>query len=742
VANEADEERIPPSAASHDAELILGAHRRVEDELAHTREALRVSEERLRAIFQQAAVGIAVVSLDGYFVEVNPRFSDLLGYSPDELRRLTFVDVTHDDDLAITVESVRQLRSGAISDYSIEKRFVREDGTAIWALTAVTLIKDETGQPLSFLGVIEDITARKHAEAALHDETRMLELLNHTARMLSATLDTEALIQAVTDAATEISGAAFGAYVIHTPDDAEASFRLHAVSGAPPEGLAAFVVPRVTALSERGFHGAAAVRSGDVLTEAREELAARPDGALTGKVRSCLVVPVRSRADRVIGAMVLGHPAPHRFTERSERLGAGVAAQARMALDNARLHEAAQQSADEREDLLESERAARNAAERLSEMKDEFLATLSHELRTPLNAILGWAHVLRSGTIDESDLQKGLDTIERNARAQTQLIGDLLDMSRIASGKVRLELQTIQPVSFIEAALEAVRPAADAKGVRLETVLEDSRPITGDPGRLQQVIWNLLSNAIKFTPKGGTVQVRLRRVNTHIEVSVADTGIGIKEELIPHLFERFRQADASTTRQYGGLGLGLSIVRSLVELHGGCVSVKSPGEGLGTTITVLLPLTVTPPGTGERTPPRTRPSSLSRFATMDLGGLTVLVVDDQPDALDLIRRVLEACDARVLTCGTAAEALRLVAAERPDVLVSDIGMPGTDGFDLLRRVRALGAEKGGLLPAIALTAFARAEDRIRTLRSGFQVHVTKPVDPSELVATVASVAGR
>jgi signal transduction histidine kinase/ActR/RegA family two-component response regulator len=463
-------------------------------------------------------------------------------------------------------------------------------------------------------------------------------------------------------------------------------------------------------------------------------------------VRSYLAVPVRSRSTEVIGGLFFGHSQTGVFTERSERLIVGVAAQAGVAIDNARLFESARQAAEERKILLDSERAARSTAERLSDIKDEFLATLSHELRTPLNAILGWSKLLRTRPRDETDYRKGLETIERNARIQTQLIEDLLDMSRITSGKLRLDVQSVHPASFIEAALETVKPAADAKGVRLEPLLDPAAgPVSGDPGRLQQVIWNLLSNAIKFTPRDGKVQVLLERVNSHIEISIADTGIGIKPEFLPHLFERFRQGDPSTTRQFGGLGIGLSIVKNLVELHGGTVLARSKGEGHGTTVTVHLPLAVvqrrSTPRDGQQQP-RT-PTSVSPPAdAAELAGLRVLVVDDQSDARDLIRRVLEDCAATVITAATAEEALELIEAERPHILISDIGMPESDGFELLRRVRTLPANRGGRIPAIALTAFARSEDRTRALRAGFVVHVSKPVDPSELVATVASVAGR
>jgi PAS domain S-box-containing protein len=709
-------------------------------------ESLRENEERLRAIFNQAAVGIAVTSLDGRFLDTNQRFTDILGYGEEELRQLTFFDITHPDDRPDTAISVRQLLAGFIPDYSLEKRYVRRDGTLVWSLSTVTLLKDQAGAPQRFIGVIEDISARKRAEEALREESRTLELLNETGRSLASELDLNAVARAVTDAATELSGAQCGAFFYNTPDEQGDAFVLHTVAGLP---RAAFELPGAapaTVLFGAAFRGQTSMRCDDVLNAAPDEAARYQLGLPQAfPVRSCLAVPVRSRSGAIIGGLFFGHAEPAIFTERVQQLIVGMAAQAGIAIDNARLYEAAQQAADERKSLLESERAARAAAERMSDMKDEFLATLSHELRTPLNAILGWSQVLRSGAKVAADYVKGLETIERNARVQTQLIEDLLDMSRITSGKLRLDIQPLRPVTFIEAAMETVRHAAEANAIRLEKILDPSAgPISGDPGRLQQVIWNLLSNAIKFTPKHGRIQVVLERVNSHIEISVSDSGIGIKPEFIPHLFERFRQGDASTTRKYGGLGLGLSIVKNLVELHGGIVRVKSPGPGLGTTVTVHLPLTAVHRGAdaGERQHPTSPSANATRFIPAELAGLKVLVVDDQPDARDLIRRVLEECAAEVITAGTAAEAVLLVAAHRPDVLITDIGMPDADGFELLKQVRALGPDRGGRVHAIALTAFARSEDRTRALRAGFQVHVAKPVDPSELVATVASVAGR
>jgi len=395
--------------------------------------------------------------------------------------------------------------------------------------------------------------------------------------------------------------------------------------------------------------------------------------------------------------------------------------------------------------LYESERRARAEAERQSELKDQFLATLSHELRTPLGAILGWAQVMASRPMDPEDLARAVQVIERNARAQTRLIEDLLDMSRITSGKVRLDIQPLFPAALIEAALETVRPAAEAKGVRIESMLDPKAgPVSGDPSRVQQIVWNLLSNALKFTPRGGKIQVRLQRVNSHIEFSVADTGIGIRADFLPHVFDRFRQADGSTTRGHGGLGIGLSIARHLVELHGGTLRAASLGEGCGATFTVDLPLTVL--HASEPHEERSHPASSSedkRPAAVlpDLSGLFVLAVDDHPDARDLIRRVLEDCGARVATAGGVAEAVAAVSRERPHVIVSDIGMPGADGFDLLKGVRGLGSDAAAI-PAIALTAFARAEDRMKVLRAGFRMHVAKPVEAAELCVAVASAAGR
>jgi len=389
--------------------------------------------------------------------------------------------------------------------------------------------------------------------------------------------------------------------------------------------------------------------------------------------------------------------------------------------------------------------AAYRQAEESSRLKEEFLATISHELRTPLSAILGWARMLRLGQLSKENAAKALDTIERNARAQAQLIDDLLDVSRIVTGKLRMDVRPSDPSSFIDAAVDAVRPAAEAKGVRMQKVMDTGLiSIPGDPVRLQQVIWNLLSNAIKFTPRGGRVQIRSERVNSHLEIVVSDTGQGISPDFLPHVFDRFRQADQKTSRQHGGMGLGLAIVRHLVELHGGNVSAASDGEGKGSTFIVRLPISpiYKVDSTGARVHPAARDLLPANEATERLDGLRILVVDDEPDTRDLLKQGLENCGANVRLAASAAEAVDSIVAEIPDMLISDIGMPGIDGYDLIRQIRGLPADAGGKIPAVALTAYTRVEDRLQALRAGYDMHVPKPVELAELVAVAASVVRR
>jgi signal transduction histidine kinase/ActR/RegA family two-component response regulator len=400
-----------------------------------------------------------------------------------------------------------------------------------------------------------------------------------------------------------------------------------------------------------------------------------------------------------------------------------------------------QQSHDQRAQLLESEQAARSEAERASRLKDEFVATLSHELRTPLSAILGWAHILREPAIEPDQIRAGVEVIERNARAQAQIIEDLLDMSRIIAGQIRLDVQQVDLADVVESALGTVRPAAEAKGIRLHTIIDPKiGAVRGDPQRLQQIVWNLLSNAIKFTPKDGRVEVSIARVNSHVEIAVADTGQGIRPEFLPHVFDRFRQADGSTTRRHSGLGLGLSIVKQLVELHGGTIRAKSAGADQGATFTVELPRMPVHAEESERAHPQTPAPVSFAHEPMSLTGLRVLVVDDEPDAREIVRRLLAGHGAVPECAASAIEALAAFRKMRPDVIISDIGMPEKDGYELIKDIREMEKSLGGTTPAVALTAFARSADRTRAMLAGYQMHLAKPVEPAELIATVASVS--
>jgi CheY-like chemotaxis protein len=389
--------------------------------------------------------------------------------------------------------------------------------------------------------------------------------------------------------------------------------------------------------------------------------------------------------------------------------------------------------------LLERERAARFDAEALNRSKDQFLATLSHELRTPINAIYGWARMLEAGRLDPAAVARATQGILRGARAQVQLIEDLFDVSRVITGKMHLAVRPLVLSEVLEASLDTVRPAALAKGIRVDVILDPRVGlILGDPDRLQQVVWNLLSNAVKFTPQGGRVQLALKRGDSQIEIVVSDTGEGIAPEDLPHLFERFRQLDTGSTRRYAGLGIGLALVRHLVELHGGTVAATSPGVGLGATFSVKLPVSLPAPAEDPAEPPpdqeKLRPASLR--------DLRVLVVDDDLDGRELAALLLVNAGADVRTAGSAADAMSALEEWWPDVLVTDLEMPQEDGFSLLKRARRLAMLRSRRLAALALTAYGRSEDRLRVLAGGFNLHLAKPADPTELLLAVASLAGR
>ena len=664
-------------------------------------------------------------------IEWNDRLKSFFWLPPDtEINQDIFHRVIHPDDR----ERVQRALNLAVEHgtlYDNEYRLLGPEGQLRWIRGIGKSFHDKDGKPVRYGGISIDVTMRKQAEDELRaSEARFRQLADSMPQIVWA---------ATPDGTLDYSNHRWFEYI----DQPEASVR--------PDAWAEYVHP--DDLAGAGLAWAAALKDGSPY--ATEFRGRRADGAYRWfLVRALPIRDAGGNISRWYGTCTDIH-------------------------DQKELQR-------EKEDLLNSERAARSEAERASQTKDEFLSTLSHELRTPLNAILGWVQVLRSPgpasgadepAAPDPELEMGLATIERNARSQAQIIDDLLDMSRIISGKVRLDVQRVDLAPVVQAAIDTMLPAAGAKGIRLQVVLDPiARPVSGDPNRLQQVFWNILRNAIKFTPRGGRVQILLQRINSHLEVVFSDSGEGIPPAFLPHVFDRFRQADATSTRRHGGLGLGLAIVKQLVELHGGSVRATSAGAGLGASFAVSLPLTVAVdapysastgpfgalaasadqaegPGTQDfeerRHPQATGFNKMKGDALgVDLRGLRVLVVDDEADARALLKRLLEERGAEVLVGGSAREAYELAATERPDVLVSDIGMPEQDGYTLIRRIRKAeasstqGQTPRRKLPAVALTAYARTEDRMKAVLAGFQMHVAKPVEAAELLAMVASLAGR
>ena len=729
---------------------IIGASKIARDitDQRQSRRALEEASERFKLALSAARLGDWSWDPETDITTMSETAARIFGIPPGPVMTWTEMrDLLHEDDREHARRAVDEALASH-SDYDVEYRIRRpNDHSEVWVAAKGRGIYGGNGSVLGMLGFVQDISVRKSNEETLREQADALSTLNEIGKTISAELDLHNTVQAVTDAATELTGARFGSFFYNILNEEGASYMLYTLAGVPREAFAHFPMPRATDLFGPTFRGEGVVRIDDVKLDPRygknSPYFGMPEGHLP--VTSYLAVPVISRSGEVLGGLFFGHPEPAVFTERDELIVSGLASQAAVAMDNARLYEAAKKARAEAERAAaESERLYKQAEES-SRLKEEFLATISHELRTPLSAILGWTRMLRLGQLTPENATKALDTIERNARAQAQLVDDLLDVSRIITGKLRMDVRPADPNSFIDAAVESVRPAAEAKGVRMQKVV-DTGPISipGDPVRLQQVVWNLLSNAIKFTPRGGRVQIRSERVNSHLEIVVSDTGQGIPADFLPHVFDRFRQADQKTSRQHGGMGLGLAIVRHLVEMHGGTVRAKSEGEGKGATFTVMLPITplYQVDSSGGRVHPGARDLMPPDEAPDRLDGLRILVVDDEADTRELLRQGLEYCGATVKVVGTAAETIDALLSSVPDILISDIGMPGTDGYDLIRQVRALPPDRGAKVPAIALTAYTRIEDRLQALRAGYDMHVPKPVELAELCAVAASVARR
>jgi PAS domain S-box-containing protein len=723
----ADEYLVKPFGAR---ELLasVGSQLRLARLRGESQRAVRSVEAYLAAIVDSADDAILSKNLDGIIQSCNRAAERLFGYAAEEMigrpvRMLIPPERQKEED-----EILARLRRGETVDH-FETVRVTKDGRRIDISLTISPVRDSSGVIIGASKIARDITAVKRAEQErlrlLEESATVTRALNEVGAIVASDLDKDRVVQAVTDAGTELTSAEFGAFFYNALSESGESYTLYTISGAPREEFSKFPMPRNTEVFEPTFKGAGVVRSEDITKDPRYGHNPPHHGMPAGHlpVRSYLAVPVKERSGAVIGGLFFGHSQAGRFTEQHERLAVGVASWASVALENASLYASIQEA---------------------SRLKDEFLASLSHELRTPLNAILGYARMLRSRIVAPEKQDKAIETIERNATSLTQIVEDVLDISRIVSGKIRLNVQSVDFPDVVRNAVDAITPAADAKGLRVETVLDpQATPISGDPERLQQVLWNLLSNAVKFTNRGGKIQVRLERVDSHVEVVVSDTGIGIAPEFLPYVFERFRQADAGMSRERGGLGLGLSIARQLAEMHGGTIEASSAGVGRGATLRLKLPLMIVLPRAADepRTHPRSQPAA-RQSAIADLGHLHVLVVDDDRDALSLVVEVLEAASARVTAANSAAEALASLDAEPPDVIVADLGMPHVNGFEFIDRVRRHHDPRVRELPAAALTAYARSDDRMKALRAGFHIHLAKPIDPAELVTTIAALARR
>jgi PAS domain S-box-containing protein len=693
-------------------------------------EALRQeSERRFRLMADGAPVMIWLAGADGARTFFNSQWLRFTGRTLGDARGEGWADGVHPDDAGRVIE-VYRAAVRARRPFALEYRLRRHDGVYRWAVDHGVALVDPDGTFTGYVGAALEIHDRRVVE---EERSRRLREATEAREEAERSADLVRRLQGVTDAA-----------LARLPLDdllAELLIRVREVVFADTAAVLLLdetgrtLVTRAAAGLEEGV--ARGVRipvgagfAGRIAADRRPVIIGDVDHAeilnplLREKgVRSLLGVPLTT-GGRVIGVLHVGTRRPRAFGSRDAELLQLVADRVALAIEHTLLYEA--------------ERRARAEAEAASRAKDDFLATLSHELRTPLTAILGWARILRRGDVPAAQAAHAVDVIERNAVAQSRLIEDLLDVSRIITGRVRLDVQPVRLVPVVDAALDGIRPAAEAKSITLAFEPPPAPDLVmADAARLQQVVWNLVSNAVKFTPHGGRVEIGLERTASHQEIRVEDTGVGIRPEVLPFVFDRFRQADSTSTRVHGGLGLGLAIVRHLVELHGGSVTADSAGEGRGARFIVRIPIGAV----AVSRPAGERPPEAARHGATTLRGLRVLVVDDEPDARELVSIVLRGAGAEVLHAATATEALTLIERDRPDVLISDIAMPGRDGYDLIREVRRSGDERAGL-PALALTAYARHEDRERALAAGYHRYAAKPVDPEALTREVARLAGR
>jgi PAS domain S-box-containing protein len=708
-------------------------HRIIQCSVRNITERRGTEEVRLHlaSIVESSDDAIISKSLEGIILSWNKGAEQIFGYSAEEAIGKPIVMLMPPDRVDEEPKILERLKRGERIDHYETVRVTKSGRTINVSLT-VSPIKDSKGKIIAASKVARDITERKQAEQRLREQAEIIETLNRTGQILSAELDLQRVAQVVTQASTELIGARFGAFFYNVIDNKGQSSMQYQLCGVPREMLAHFQGLQNTDLLGLAFRDQESLRIADV-TKDKSYGKNSPYYGIGNHlpVISYLAVPVISRSGTILGGLFFGHPMEGAFAERHEQIVQGLAAQAAISMDNAQLYELSQR------DRVKAEAANRS--------KDEFLATVSHELRTPLNAILGWSDLLSKGNLDSASAKRAIDTIARNAKSQAQLIEDILDVSRAITGKFRLTVGPVDLTTVIKAAIDSTQLAADAKGIQIQVICDPFiHPIMGDASRLQQVIWNLLSNAIKFTPTGGRIEVRLESAGSNLRVAISDTGQGISKDLLPFIFERFRQADSTTTRRYGGLGLGLAIVRHLVELHGGTVHAHSEGEGSGATFTLNLPLAHASSNLRKQNgeiedSSRNEDQNRHLKSLPSLAGVQVLLVDDDRDNLHILTLMLTNSGARVQATHSAAIALEILQWYQPDVVVSDLAMPEEDGYSLISKIRALEAQSGKASLAVALTAYVRIEDRARAIAAGFDGFISKPVAPNEVITEIANL---
>jgi PAS domain S-box-containing protein len=667
--------------------------RRLAAELAVQREWFRVT---------LGSIGDAVIASnpDGSIGFMNPTAEELTGWRAEDARGRPLQEVfriVNEKTRAVVDNPVAVvMRLGQTVGLANHTVLIARDGAERPIADSGAPIRGDDGRILGVVLVFRDVSEERRAEEAIAEQRQWFETTLESIGDAVIATDLRGRVVFMNAVAEHLTG--------WRSDDARGQMCSDVFNIVNEDTRAAVISPVTRVLAE-----------GVVVGLANHTLLIGADG--TERPIDDSGAPIRNREGRIVGVVLV-------FRDVTERRRTEVERQA---------------VAAERERLLDAERAARADAERANRVKDEFVAMVSHELRTPLNAILGWTQLMLQGRNDPSVVERGLNIVSRNTRLQVQLISDLLDVSRIVSGKLRLEIQPVDLASVIVEAIETVQHQADSKSIRIEQELEPNIGlIAGDPARMEQVVWNLLANAIKFTPSGGRISVRLRWVDSNAELTVKDNGTGIRAEILPYIFDRFQQANSSMTRRFGGLGLGLAIVKHLVELHGGTVRAESSGEGAGATFTISLPSGSLAWSSDAMTATATQEDT---YGPVSLDTIRVLVVEDEPDTREFLRRLLQSNGATVTVVGSAIDALAAFRSDPPDVLISDIGLPDIDGYDLLRQIREGAAGSGGGVPAIALTAYARPEDRRRALRVGYQAHLVKPIESTDLLATIASFAG-